>query len=215
MQYTTKKKRKRAYECNCDYHMSSSSVLNFFNQILWRCSKLIVFVPRFSSVSPFRELGVVPLELMVAIATVQCQGQWWKTGLRHSICYLRNFIKGNLNGRCQTVSYVNLWGWRLLKSFCLPIDLSLNVLGTASSEFYTTSLLLSSLCLLFLVSPLLLFLVCFLRCSLWLRLWIWWILRPMIQNGKNPQKYIRYNPEDLERMLAEFFEGKTWNDPRR
>lgn len=38
---------------------------------------------------------------------------------------------------------------------------------------------------------------------------------PMIQNGKNPQKYIRYNPEDLERMLAEFFEGKTWNDPRR
>ncbi|KAL7157575.1 hypothetical protein ABFS83_02G086600 [Erythranthe nasuta] len=38
---------------------------------------------------------------------------------------------------------------------------------------------------------------------------------PMIEGGKNPQKYIRYSPEDLERMLAEFFEGKTWNEPRR
>ncbi|KAL0426599.1 UNVERIFIED_CONTAM: Exocyst complex component EXO70A1 [Sesamum latifolium] len=38
---------------------------------------------------------------------------------------------------------------------------------------------------------------------------------PMIEGGKNPQKYIRYTPEDLERMLAEFFEGKTWNEPRR
>ncbi|KAA0025218.1 exocyst complex component EXO70A1 isoform X1 [Cucumis melo var. makuwa] len=34
--------------------------------------------------------------------------------------------------------------------------------------------------------------------------------RPMIENGKNPQKYIRYSPEDLERMLNEFFEGKTF-----
>lgn len=39
--------------------------------------------------------------------------------------------------------------------------------------------------------------------------------RPMIENGKNPTKYIRYRPEDLERMLNEFFEGKTWNDPKR
>ncbi|KAH6807499.1 exocyst subunit exo70 family protein A2 [Perilla frutescens var. frutescens] len=38
---------------------------------------------------------------------------------------------------------------------------------------------------------------------------------PMIEGGKNPQKYIRYTPEDLERMLAEFFEGKTWNEPKR
>ncbi|CAA3025097.1 exocyst complex component EXO70A1-like [Olea europaea subsp. europaea] len=38
---------------------------------------------------------------------------------------------------------------------------------------------------------------------------------PLIQGGKNPQKYIRYSPEDLERMLAEFFEGKTSIDPRR
>ncbi|MCD7455242.1 hypothetical protein HAX54_027454 [Datura stramonium] len=35
----------------------------------------------------------------------------------------------------------------------------------------------------------------------------------MIEGGKNPQKYIRYTPEDLERMLAEFFEGKTWKGP--
>ncbi|PON43334.1 Exocyst complex protein [Parasponia andersonii] len=38
---------------------------------------------------------------------------------------------------------------------------------------------------------------------------------PMIENGKNPQKYIRYAPEDLERMLSEFFEGKTWNEQKR
>ncbi|KAM6547728.1 hypothetical protein CsatB_019404 [Cannabis sativa] len=38
---------------------------------------------------------------------------------------------------------------------------------------------------------------------------------PMIENGKNPQKYIRYRPEDLERMLNELFEGKTWNEPKR
>ncbi|KAK2973113.1 hypothetical protein RJ640_027085 [Escallonia rubra] len=38
---------------------------------------------------------------------------------------------------------------------------------------------------------------------------------PLIESGKNPQKYIRFSPEDLERMLAEFFEGKTWSDPKR
>ncbi|KGN48579.2 exocyst complex component EXO70A1 [Cucumis sativus] len=38
---------------------------------------------------------------------------------------------------------------------------------------------------------------------------------PMIENGKNPQKYIRYSPEDLERMLNEFFEGKTFSEQKR
>ncbi|KAM7463780.1 hypothetical protein LguiA_031901 [Lonicera macranthoides] len=38
---------------------------------------------------------------------------------------------------------------------------------------------------------------------------------PLVENGKNPQKYIRYTPEDLDRMLGEFFEGKTVNEPRR
>ncbi|KAL0337066.1 UNVERIFIED_CONTAM: Exocyst complex component EXO70A1 [Sesamum calycinum] len=32
--------------------------------------------------------------------------------------------------------------------------------------------------------------------------------RPMIEGGKNPQKYIRYTPEDLERMLAEFLKER-------
>ncbi|MQL77679.1 hypothetical protein Taro_010067 [Colocasia esculenta] len=31
---------------------------------------------------------------------------------------------------------------------------------------------------------------------------------PLIDNGKNPQKYCRYTTEDLERLLSEFFEGK-------
>ncbi|KAJ6824318.1 exocyst complex component EXO70A1-like isoform X1 [Iris pallida] len=38
---------------------------------------------------------------------------------------------------------------------------------------------------------------------------------PLVENGKNPQKYIRYTPEDLDRMLGEFFEGMTWNETKR
>ncbi|XP_062091729.1 exocyst complex component EXO70A1-like [Humulus lupulus] len=38
---------------------------------------------------------------------------------------------------------------------------------------------------------------------------------PLVENGKNPQKYIRFSAEDLERMLGEFFEGKTLNEPKR
>ncbi|PON84375.1 Exocyst complex protein [Trema orientale] len=38
---------------------------------------------------------------------------------------------------------------------------------------------------------------------------------PLVENGKNPQKYIRYSAEDLDRMLSEFFEGKTLNEPKR
>ncbi|KAL3520913.1 hypothetical protein ACH5RR_019062 [Cinchona calisaya] len=37
----------------------------------------------------------------------------------------------------------------------------------------------------------------------------------LIETGKNPQKYIRYTPEDLDHMLNEFFEGKTLNEPKR
>ncbi|CAI9091397.1 OLC1v1026421C1 [Oldenlandia corymbosa var. corymbosa] len=38
---------------------------------------------------------------------------------------------------------------------------------------------------------------------------------PLVETGKNPQKYIRYKPEDLDHMLNEFFEGKTLNEPKR
>ncbi|XP_042440732.1 exocyst complex component EXO70A1-like [Zingiber officinale] len=38
---------------------------------------------------------------------------------------------------------------------------------------------------------------------------------PMVETGKNPCKYIRYTPEDLERMLSEFFEGKMLGEPKR
>ncbi len=37
----------------------------------------------------------------------------------------------------------------------------------------------------------------------------------LLDNGKNPQKYIKYTAEDLDRMLGEFFEGKPKGDPRR
>lgn len=38
---------------------------------------------------------------------------------------------------------------------------------------------------------------------------------PLVESGKNPQKYIKYAVDDLERMLGEFFEGKNVNEPRR
>lgn len=37
----------------------------------------------------------------------------------------------------------------------------------------------------------------------------------IIESGKSNGKYVRYTPEDLERMLGEFFEGKTRGDQRR
>ncbi|KAK4373519.1 hypothetical protein RND71_008903 [Anisodus tanguticus] len=38
---------------------------------------------------------------------------------------------------------------------------------------------------------------------------------PLVESGKNAQKYIRYSADDLDRMLGEFFEGKTLNEPKR
>ncbi|OMO62735.1 Exocyst complex protein Exo70 [Corchorus capsularis] len=38
---------------------------------------------------------------------------------------------------------------------------------------------------------------------------------PLVENGKNPQKYIKYTAEDLERMLGEFFEGKNLSEAKR
>jgi len=37
----------------------------------------------------------------------------------------------------------------------------------------------------------------------------------IIESDRSKGKYIRYTPEDLERMLGEFFEGKTRIDQRR
>ncbi|CAN4106933.1 unnamed protein product [Withania somnifera] len=38
---------------------------------------------------------------------------------------------------------------------------------------------------------------------------------PLVESGKHAQKFIRYSAEDLDRMLGEFFEGKTVNEPKR
>ncbi|CAM8878785.1 unnamed protein product [Rhodiola kirilowii] len=38
---------------------------------------------------------------------------------------------------------------------------------------------------------------------------------PLVESGKNAQKHIRYTVEDLQRMLGEFFEGRTNNEPKR
>ncbi|WVZ14624.1 hypothetical protein V8G54_012190 [Vigna mungo] len=38
---------------------------------------------------------------------------------------------------------------------------------------------------------------------------------PVIENGKNPYKYMVYSPEHLEQMLGEFFESKIWGEPKR
>jgi len=39
--------------------------------------------------------------------------------------------------------------------------------------------------------------------------------RSTAEGGKTPGKYVRYTVEDLERMLSEFFEGKTWGEQKR
>ncbi|KAL3698664.1 hypothetical protein R1sor_012740 [Riccia sorocarpa] len=39
--------------------------------------------------------------------------------------------------------------------------------------------------------------------------------RAILEAGKNPQKYMKYSPEELEQLLGEFFEGKMRPDQRR
>lgn len=172
----------------------------FQENLLNDLTKLLLFffwIPRFFSVSPFRALvhqvAVVQLEAMVvAVEFLELQ---WKIGSRPSIANLKSFIKGNLNGQFLIVSCASLSGWLLPKSSCLLIDLSLDVSGMFPQYF-----------LLPVFRRLPFFPVFFSLIQMCL------YYRPMIENGKNPQKYIRYTPEDLERMLSEFFEGKTWNE---
>ncbi|XP_054787201.1 exocyst complex component EXO70A1-like isoform X1 [Prosopis cineraria] len=38
---------------------------------------------------------------------------------------------------------------------------------------------------------------------------------PLVENVKNAQRIIKYTPEDLERMLGEFFEGKSIDEMKR
>lgn len=41
------------------------------------------------------------------------------------------------------------------------------------------------------------------------------VYRPLVENVKSSQRYIKYSAEDLERILGEFFEGKNMNDSKR
>ena len=41
------------------------------------------------------------------------------------------------------------------------------------------------------------------------------LYRPLVENVKSTQRYIKYTAEDLERILGEFFEGKSMNDNKR
>ena len=34
----------------------------------------------------------------------------------------------------------------------------------------------------------------------------------MLEGGKNPSKYVKYTPEQLEVMIGDFFEGKPRNE---
>ncbi|KAH0887181.1 hypothetical protein HID58_063277 [Brassica napus] len=38
---------------------------------------------------------------------------------------------------------------------------------------------------------------------------------PLVESGKNSQRYIKYTAEHLERLVDELFEGKSMNEPRR
>jgi exocyst complex component 7 len=37
----------------------------------------------------------------------------------------------------------------------------------------------------------------------------------LVENGKNPQKYIRYRPEAVDQYLGQFFEGQQWAEQKR
>ncbi|TVU26790.1 hypothetical protein EJB05_29368 [Eragrostis curvula] len=37
----------------------------------------------------------------------------------------------------------------------------------------------------------------------------------LVENGKNPQKYIRYSPEAVDQLLGQFFEGQQWAEQKR
>lgn len=37
----------------------------------------------------------------------------------------------------------------------------------------------------------------------------------LVENGKNPHKYVRYSPEMVEQLLGEFFEGQQWGEQKR
>lgn len=152
---------------------------------------------RFCSVSLFRAL--------IPVVIVDFQEQWWKIVSRPSMSNLRSSIKGNLSGQFLIASCESLWGWLLPKFYCLLTDHSSNVLGMFS---HFPDLIPIAIACLFCI---------FFILKIQLNLCEYGFLRdrPMIENGKNPGKYIRYTPEDLERMLSEFFEGKTWNEQKR
>lgn len=166
---------------------------------------------RSCSVSLFKvvhQAVAVQWELMAV--PVEFQEQWWKIDSRPSMPNLRSFIKDNLNGLFQTASCASLWGWLLLKFSCLHIGHFKSVLGMVF--ILGTCFLLFSLRLLIITfqkNP------SFLSFTHSTKIYCFACYRPMVENGKNPQKYIRYSPEVLDRMMNEFFEGKTWNEQKR
>ncbi|CAN6362320.1 unnamed protein product [Urochloa humidicola] len=37
----------------------------------------------------------------------------------------------------------------------------------------------------------------------------------LVENNKNPQKYVRYSPEAVDQLLGQFFEGQQWAEQKR
>jgi hypothetical protein len=37
----------------------------------------------------------------------------------------------------------------------------------------------------------------------------------LVENGKNPQKYIQYSPEAVDQLLGQFFQGQQWAEQKR
>nr|CAB3489161.1 unnamed protein product [Digitaria exilis] len=40
-------------------------------------------------------------------------------------------------------------------------------------------------------------------------------LHNLVENNKNPQKYVRYSPEAVDQLLGQFFEGQQWAEQKR
>ena len=107
---------------------------------------------------------------------------------------LMNYTSGIWCGVYQILNSANMYVLALQKWFCPLIALSWNVLGECECyKWYIPYFLDFQLVF---ISVLIVLLPC----------------RPILEGGKNPSKYVKYSPEQLEVMIGDFFERKTRNE---
>lgn len=152
-------------------------------------------------------------------------------GSKTSPWHLRIYVNGKANGRFLTMSFGKQWGYKLRKSCCLHTDLSLSATGVEGGQCNPKASVLNieSFSNLKVVwkhwkkecfsnlkgyKHLMHFAAVFCNMSFILLLFTFFC-SSAIENGKIPNKYVKYTAEDLERMIGELFEGKSRSEQRR